>query len=273
MVAAVLVVLRPRRAARARLPGRRRAPARFDPARVRRWRAHLTTGPAWRPVLAAAGLASVPALLAGGPAGAAIAAVYAALAAGEWARRDRRKRASAARAAELDRLCALVADLRAGLPPVAAAGFPGYSAGGVPGYSAAGPSDTADPLGAGSGGAGPSGAAEGGAGRIRELVAAVWRLAEQTGAPAADLLDRIESDARSTDRTTATAAAQAAGAQATALLLAGLPLGGIGLGYAIGADPLAVLLRTPVGVACALTAVLLQVAGLRWSQRLVDGPR
>ncbi|MEU8240600.1 hypothetical protein AB0C07_20345 [Actinoplanes missouriensis] len=214
---------------------------RFDPARVRRWRAHLTTGPAWRPVLAAAGLASVPALLAGGPVGAVITAIYAALGAGEWTRRDRRKRASAARAAELDRLGALVADLRAGLPPVAAAGSPDYSVGG--------------------------------AGRIRELVAAVWRLAEQTGAPAADLLDRIESDARSAGRATATAAAQAAGAQATALLLAGLPLGGIGLGYAIGADPLAVLLRTPIGAACALTAVLLQVAGLRWSQRLVDGPR
>ncbi|BBH65712.1 hypothetical protein ACTI_23970 [Actinoplanes sp. OR16] len=177
------------------------------------------------------------ALLLAGPVAAAIAAVYAALAAAEWTRRTRRKQAAAARSAELDSLAALVADLRAGLPlPDQLHGQPG-------------------------------------AGRIRELTSAVRLLAEQTGAPAADLLDRIEADARSADRSAAAAAAQAAGAQATALLLAALPVGGIGVGYAIGADPLAVLLRTPIGAACALAAVLLQVAGLRWSRLLVDGPK
>ena len=90
---------------------------------------------------------------------------------------------------------------------------------------------------------------------MAQLTAAAWRLAERTGAPAADLVERIEADARAMDRAAAAAAAQAAGAQATAWLLAALPLGGIGLGYSIGADPLAVLLHTPIGAACAVGAM------------------
>jgi tight adherence protein B len=108
--------------------------------------------------------------------------------------------------------------------------------------------------------------------RLAELTAAVWRLAERTGAPAADLIDRIEADARSADRSRAGAAAEAAGAQATALMMATLPVGGIALGYGIGFDPLPVLLHTPLGAACAIGAVLLQCAGLLWSDRLASGP-
>ncbi len=88
------------------------------------------------------------------------------------------------------------------------------------------------------------------------------------GAPLADLVERIEADARSTDRGLAAATAQASGARATAWLLAALPLGGIGLGYGIGVDPLQVLLHTPVGGACAVAAVGLQVIGLLWAERL-----
>ena len=107
--------------------------------------------------------------------------------------------------------------------------------------------------------------------RIGRLTSSVWQLAERTGAPAADLVERIEADARAADRAAASAAAQAAGAQATALLLAGLPVGGIGLGLAIGADPVHVLLRTPIGAACAIGAVLLQCGGLLWAERLTGG--
>jgi tight adherence protein B len=81
-------------------------------------------------------------------------------------------------------------------------------------------------------------------------------------------VERIEADARAADRAAASAAAQAAGAQATALLLAGLPIGGIGLGAAIGADPVRVLFHTPIGAACAIGAAVLQSAGLLWAERL-----
>ncbi len=102
-------------------------------------------------------------------------------------------------------------------------------------------------------------------------VDAVWALADQTGAPAADLVDRIEADARAADRARASASAEAAGAQATATLLAALPVGGIGLGFGLGADPLRILFRTPIGAVCAIAAVLLQAAGLLWTERLTAG--
>lgn len=184
-----------------------------------------------------AGAAAVG-LLAGGPVAGVMAAVYAALAGRALLRRLARRQAAAARAAALDGLVALAADLRAGLPPVAARQL------------GPGPAD-----------------------RLARLTAAVWRLAERTGAPAADLVERIETDARAADRSAAAAAAQAAGAQATALLLAGLPVAGVALGVAIGADPVRVLLHTPLGAACALAAVLLQCCGLLWADRLAAGVR
>ncbi len=102
-------------------------------------------------------------------------------------------------------------------------------------------------------------------------VDAVWALADHTGAPAADLVERIEADARAADRARAAASAEAAGAQATAMLLAALPVGGIGLGFGLGADPLRILFHTPIGGACAAAAVVLQGAGLLWTERLTAG--
>ncbi|MEW1586343.1 hypothetical protein AB0283_12915 [Micromonospora vinacea] len=140
----------------------------------------------------------------------------------------------------LDQLCGLAADLRAGLPvphafEVAAVEYDGAS-------------------------------------RLRQLTSAAVRLADRTGAPLAELVERIEADARATDRGLAAAAAQAAGARATAWLLAALPIGGIGLGYGIGVDPITVLLHSTVGGACAVAAVALQVVGLLWAERLGATP-
>jgi len=170
-------------------------------------------------------------LAGGGPVAGLVAAAYAGLAGRAVLRRAARKRDRSARRAALDGLAAMAADLRAGLSP------------GLP--------------------------VGGGSDRTGRLAASVRRLAERTGAPAADLVERIEADARATDRAAASAGAQAAGAQATALLLAALPLAGIGLGISIGADPVAVLLHTPIGAGCAIGAVTLQCAGLLWADRLV----
>jgi tight adherence protein B len=189
-----------------------------------------------RVVLASIALVAALALLVGGPVAAVVGAVYAVLGGRALLRRSARRRAASARSAALDDMAALAADLRAGLV-------------------------TAAPDNAGRGNGRGSDRA---AGRITS----VWRLAERTGAPTADLVERIEADARAADRAAASAAAQAAGAQATGLLLAGLPIGGIGLGVAIGADPVRVLLHTRIGAACAIVAVLLQAAGLLWAERL-----
>ncbi|MGI5211581.1 type II secretion system F family protein [Plantactinospora sp. CA-290183] len=183
---------------------------------------------------------------AGGPVAAIAAGAYAGLAARGVVRRRIRVLTDQEHRRQLDQLCALAADLRAGLPPPLLA------------HSAAGPAPIAAP--------------SLGAGRIAELTRAATRLAEETGAPLADLVERIEADARAMDRGLAAAEAQAAGARATAWLLAGLPLGGIALGYGIGVDPLRILLHTPIGAACAVGAIVLQLAGLGWADRLSGGP-
>ncbi|MFI6261681.1 type II secretion system F family protein [Micromonospora sp. NPDC051006] len=162
-----------------------------------------------------------------------------------------------ARRRRLDQLAGLAADLRAGLP--------------VPALSGAATASTVEGADRRVADVAAAGRPEPG-GRLDRLASAAVRLADRTGAPLAELLERIEADARSTDRGLAAAAAQAAGARATAWLLAALPLGGIGLGYGIGVDPVRVLLHTPIGAACTLLAVALQAAGLFWAERLAGTP-
>ncbi|MEU8073458.1 hypothetical protein AB0B20_27275 [Micromonospora sp. NPDC049151] len=197
--------------------------------RIRRWGA--VPGMSAGRVLPAAALGgAVAGALLGGPVAALVLATYGVLAARAVLRRRTHRAAALAHRRDLDRLAAVAADLRAGLPV--------------------------------------DGGADAGSGRVARLARAAGRLADRTGAPLADLLERIEADARAADRGLAAAAAQAAGARATAWLLAALPLGGIGLGYGIGVDPVAVLLHTPVGAGSAIAAVVLQAGGLLWAERL-----
>ena len=205
-------------------------------------------------------LLAVTGLLLSGPVAALLAAAYGTLSVRALVRRAARSRASVVRARSLDDLCALAADLRAGLPPATVVDPDSGGDARVGGLLDARPSRTPGHQ---------PGAAER---RIAELTKAVWRLAERTGAPAAELVERIEADARAADRAHASVAAQAAGAQATAVLLAALPLGGIALGYGIGVDPLQILLHTTLGGGCALGAALLQAVGLLWADRLATGP-
>ena len=186
-----------------------------------------------RVVFVVVGVCAAGGLVIGGPVLAVVAAVYAGLGGRALLQRAARRRIGAARAAAIAGLAGLAADLRAGVTPT-------------------GPPKDGH-----------------GDGRIGRLASSVWRLAERTGAPAADLVERIEADARAAARAESSAAAQAAGAQATAMLLAGLPVGGIVLGGVIGADPIQVLLHTRLGAACAIGGVLLQGAGLIWADRLV----
>ncbi|MDG9672612.1 hypothetical protein [Micromonospora sp. DH14] len=178
--------------------------------------------------------------LVGGPVAAVAMAGYGTLAVRAALRWRLNRSAERTRRRGLDQLCGLAADLRAGLPVARAL-------------------DVAT-------------VERDGAGRLRRLTSAAVRLADRTGAPLAELVERIEADARATDRGLAAAAAQAAGARATAWLLAALPIGGIGLGYGIGVDPMAVLLHSTVGGACAVVAVALQAVGLLWAERLGATP-
>ncbi|GAB2929278.1 hypothetical protein GCM10027280_15980 [Micromonospora polyrhachis] len=187
----------------------------------------------------------------GGPVASIAVAAYTGLAVGMVLRRQKLRLAVRQHRRQLDDLSALAADLRAGLP-VPASSQPLSAMSAAPAPAATLP--TAD-----------------GTDRITSLTWSAIRLAEQTGAPLAGLLERIEADARATDRGLAAAEAQAAGARATAWLLAGLPLGGIALGFGIGVDPVTVLLHTPIGAGCAIAAIGLQLAGLTWANRLTAG--
>ena len=192
----------------------------------------------------AAALAYVSGWLAGGPVAGTAVAVYAALGAAGLLRHRAVRRRSEGTVRALDATAALAADLRAGAAPAGAlraalsSGSPGSAYGGVE------------------------------VERLGRRVSVACAVSEATGAPLADLLERLALDAWARDRIRQAAAAQAAGTAATAWLLAALPLAGIGVGYGMGTDPLRVLLHTPTGAACALAALGLQVAGLAWSRRL-----
>lgn len=100
-------------------------------------------------------------------------------------------------------------------------------------------------------------------------MAACWRVAVDGGAGLAAGLDRLEGALRAERRRREELRAQLAGAWSTVAVLALLPVVGLGLGAALGADPLGVLLHSPGGLVCLLVGGLLETAGLFWSVRIV----
>lgn len=100
-------------------------------------------------------------------------------------------------------------------------------------------------------------------------VAACWRVAVDGGAGLATGLARLESSLRGERRRRDELRAQLAGAWATVVVLALLPVVGLGLGAALGADPLGVLLHSPGGLVCLVAGGLLEAAGLFWASRIV----
>ncbi|HLT11006.1 MAG TPA: hypothetical protein VK028_09390 [Micromonosporaceae bacterium] len=181
--------------------------------------------------------------VAGGPVAGSLAAVYAAVATVivRWWRQQRAEATS--RRCAVDAVAGLAAELRAGASVTTALGAAecAFHAPRVVGAEAS---------------------------LIGRRVACAVEVAETSGAPLADVLDRLDSHLRAMDRARAAAEAQAAGARASALMLAAMPAAGVGLGYAIGTDPFDVLLHTPLGAACLAGAVVLQISGLAWSVRL-----
>jgi tight adherence protein B len=102
-------------------------------------------------------------------------------------------------------------------------------------------------------------------------LAACWQVGESTGAGLAEAVDRLARAARLDEETRSQLAAHLAGPRATARVLAGLPVVGIGLGVMLGADPLAWLLGTPLGWCCLALGVLLSAAGMAWTGAIVRG--
>jgi tight adherence protein B len=101
-----------------------------------------------------------------------------------------------------------------------------------------------------------------------ERLALFWRLAQAHGLAIATLMRAAHRDIVERERFSARVDAGMAGARTTAAVLAGLPVLGIGLGQAIGADPLRFLLSGGVGGWLLVVGVVLGCCGLLWSDRI-----
>ncbi|MDR6415076.1 hypothetical protein [Pseudarthrobacter sulfonivorans] len=105
--------------------------------------------------------------------------------------------------------------------------------------------------------------------RIWLELAACFDIAEASGCPLADVLARFAAQLEVEDDADAARQTALAGPKATVSLLTWLPVMGLGLGMALGVDPLAILFGTPLGMAALAAGVALTIAGRIWSARLV----
>jgi len=96
-----------------------------------------------------------------------------------------------------------------------------------------------------------------------------FRIAESAGVPLADALAGVERDLRARADLAHAVTGAVAGARASAALLAGLPVLGLLLGAAMGAHPLDFLTGSGAGRLVCCLGVLLDAAGVVWTQRLV----
>ncbi|MFD0267694.1 type II secretion system F family protein [Streptomyces sp. NPDC127106] len=188
-----------------------------------------------------------------------------------WLAGRQRERERSARAAGVIVLCgAAVGELRAGAQPGQALTAALRRTATGPGGP--GPSETAVLAAAAFGGDVPAAlrqaAREPGAEGLAGM-AACWRISVDGGAGLAAGLDRLEGALRAERDRRESLRAQLAGARSTAAVLALLPLVGLLIGTGLGADPLRVLLHTPVGWGCLLAGGVLEGLGLLWCRRIV----
>ena len=95
-----------------------------------------------------------------------------------------------------------------------------------------------------------------------------WQLAQDHGLSIATLMHTAQRDIVARERFSAKVEAGMTGARTTAVVLAGLPLLGIGLGELIGAQPVSFLVSTGAGGWLLVIGVTLACVGLLWSDRI-----
>ncbi|WP_019855852.1 type II secretion system F family protein [Actinopolyspora mortivallis] len=105
---------------------------------------------------------------------------------------------------------------------------------------------------------------------VVERLRRCWRLSEHYGVAPVGLLEAVRLDAEQRARLAREVEAKLAGPRATATVLTGLPVLGLLLGQASGADPLGVLATDPVGQLLLLVGAVLLCAGVLWIRRLTE---
>jgi tight adherence protein B len=96
-----------------------------------------------------------------------------------------------------------------------------------------------------------------------------WQLGEHTGAALAGVLGRVAADLAAATTQRRAVGVALAGPRSSASLLTGLPVLGIALGTAMGAQPLGFLLRPGPGALVGCVGVLLDAAGVLWMRRIL----
>ena len=94
-------------------------------------------------------------------------------------------------------------------------------------------------------------------------------LSARTGCSLAAVVTAVEDDLRARLRRRRAVLVATAGPRSSAVLLAGLPLLGLAMGSGVGADPWHVLTATGPGQLLLVAGVLLEIAGVAWTGRLV----
>lgn len=104
---------------------------------------------------------------------------------------------------------------------------------------------------------------------ILARLAVAWRVAEVGGAPLAEVFAHCAEDLGAEVEQRRAIAVAASGPRSSALMMAGLPVLGLGLGALMGAQPLGFLFGSSGGRLVLAVGVLLDAAGMVWTQRLL----
>jgi tight adherence protein B len=189
--------------------------------------------------------------------------------AARWrATRLRRREVAAERAGAVEACSALAAELSAGRAPAQALAAAAAVAVG-PAREALTAAAAAAGLGGDVGSALTSDAPASAVAPLLRSLAACWTVCAASGSGLAAGVQRLEEGLRADSGQRRAVDAELAGPRATAGLLAVLPVVGLLMAAGLGADPLHVLLRTPLGLVCLVLGLALDGLGLLWTTRLV----
>jgi len=206
-------------------------------------------------------------LVLGGP-GLAVLALVSVLVGRRALRHHRSRRARAGERSRAVEACtALAAELRAGRAPAEALEVAAGLATGGTGRTLSTAAATAR-----LGGDVPEALLRRGDSAVPELLrglAACWQVCARSGSGLAPAVERLADGLRTRQAQERAVDAALAGPRATAGLLAVLPLAGLALAAGLGAHPVHVLLRTPLGLVCLLLGTALDLLGVWWTGRLV----
>ncbi|HUR12933.1 MAG TPA: type II secretion system F family protein [Mycobacteriales bacterium] len=205
-----------------------------------------------------------------GPAGAAVAGVLTLVALRAKREGTRRRARREERAGALEALQVLAAELRAGRSPSVALSRAGDVASG-PTASALREAAGESALGEGAGAALSRFVDASAVPELLSSLAVCWDVCQGAGSSLALAVDRLEEALLADQACREEVEADLEGPRTSAMLLAVMPLFGLGMGAGLGGDPVHVLLRTPVGWGCLVIGVGLELLGLWWTGRIVRG--